>query len=107
MPKNLLRFQNFLFLFMPGNAFSGTGFQKTHFIELTASMSVLDFSDKLKGISCAALIICGGKDHANIKASKRLSANIPCAKLYLAENAGHEVNVDAPEKLAGILNAFW
>jgi pimeloyl-ACP methyl ester carboxylesterase len=103
MPKVLLKFQNIIFRFVPKGSFKSLGFQKNDFIKLTSSMADLDFSDRLKDISCSTLIVCGEKDNANKKASQGLDDNIPNAELFFIENTGHEVNIEAPDKLAAYL----
>ena len=103
MPKSLLKLQNIVFRLMPKNSFMTTGFQKKDFIQLTNSMLDLDFSKRLKDISCPALIICGGKDRANKKAAKTLFKSISNAEFHLIEEIGHEVNIEAPELLANII----
>jgi len=107
MPTALLKFQNIIFRFMPKSSFKASGFQKRDFIKLTNSMIDLDFSKKLKDISCPTLIICGEKDNENKKAAENLFEGISNAKIHFVENAGHEVNIEAPEKLATIFDAFW
>lgn len=107
MPKNLLAFQNIIFKFMPQKAFSQMGFGKKEFISLSNSMAELDFSEGLKKVGCPVLVVCGGKDHPNRKASETLAGQLPNARLHIIENAGHEVNIDAPEQLSGLLNEFW
>lgn len=107
MPKGLLKFQNAIFKFVPKKMFEKMGIAKKDVITLTNSMTNLDFSHKLKNISCATLIVCGEKDNANSKAAKILSEQIPDAQFCSIKDAGHEVNLEAPQKLAIILNAFW
>ena len=41
-----------------------------------------------------------GRDNANKKAAKELAKSVPNAAFHLIENAGHEVKIDAPDKLA-------
>ena len=67
----------------------------------------LNFTSDLINISCATLIVCGEKDYANKKAAKALVERIPKAELQLIPSAGHEVNVQAPQKLAQILETFY
>ena len=100
MPKTLLKVQNIIFRVMPRSVFKSMGFSKSDIIKLTTSMMDIDFSKELNRISCSALIVCGAKDTANKKAAKELFDNIKGAKLQIIENAGHEVNVDSPEKLS-------
>lgn len=106
MPKRLLRFQNVLFRFMPGPVFDQMGFGKKDFIRLCKSMMELDFSGSLRQVSCPVLVVCGEKDAANKAASKNLADILPDAELRVISGAGHEVNVEAPEKLAAALQEF-
>lgn len=106
MPKGLLKFQNIMFRFVPETSFQKMGFNRKDMIQLTNSMLDLNFREDLKEISCRTLIICGEKDHANKKASKYLSESIAGAKIQFIENAGHELNLEAPKQLAEILNQF-
>ena len=103
MPKQLLRLQNILFRFMPKSAFSQTGFQKIDFIRLCHSMAELDFSRSLRKVTCPVLVLCGEHDLANQKAARMLAGLLKNAAFQQIPNAGHEVNTDAPERLAEIL----
>ena len=106
MPKKLLQFQNMLFRFMPKSMFGQTGLGKAEFIRLCGSMMELDFCSSLKKISCPTLVICGEKDRANKKASIELANMLENARLQVISKAGHEVNREAPEKLAEVLRCF-
>ena len=107
MPKNLLKFQNFLFRFMPKSMFEQMGFGKSDFLHLCKSMMKLDFSKSLYKISCPVLIICGEKDTANKNASLELSGILANGKLELLDGVGHEVNIEAPKKLAEVMGEFY
>lgn len=107
MPKGLLKFQNIIFNFMPKSTFKSMGMEKYDFINLTNSMISLDFSDSLKNISCPVLVICGEKDIPNKKASNNLFNIIKDAEISFIKNANHEVNVDAPNELAEVINDFF
>lgn len=107
MPKTLLKLQNIIFHFMPKTMFKQMGFGKKDFIKLTKTMANLDFSKNLGSVKCPVLVICGEKDNANKKAAEELSKKIPNAKIKIIKDAGHEVNVDAPEKLAAVMIAFF
>lgn len=69
-------------------------------------MMELDYSGELNKISCPVLVICGEKDRANRKASQELASRLAHAEFCVIEQAGHEVNVDAPERLAEALDGF-
>ncbi|CEN87624.1 alpha/beta fold hydrolase [Paraclostridium sordellii] len=107
MPKTLLKLQNIVFKFIPEKSFKSMGIRKKDFIKLTNSMMDLNFNEGLKNISCPVLLLCGEKDKANKKATKNLAERIPKAEMKFIKNAKHEVNNDAPEKLADILNDFY
>lgn len=106
MPKKLLAFQNIVFRFMPRSMFCQTGFEKQQFIALSKSMMELDFGNDLAKIQCPVLVVCGEKDKANMEAAKGLACCLAHANLCVIKNAGHEVNVDAPEKLAARIRDF-
>lgn len=107
MPKTLLKLQNIIFRLIPDSFFQKSGFEKKEFISLTNSMLHINFSSRLKDVSCNTLIICGEKDSVNKRAAKELAENIQEAKLIFVEKAGHEVNIDAPQKLAEVIRYFY
>ncbi|KOS71506.1 2-succinyl-6-hydroxy-2,4-cyclohexadiene-1-carboxylate synthase [Lysinibacillus contaminans] len=107
MPKLILKVQNIIFRFMPESLFQKLGSSKHDFIQLTKSMMELDFSKDLTKVQCSTLVLCGEKDRANKRAAKKLAAQIPTAEMRTVRGAGHEINVEAPEQLASILNEFF
>lgn len=104
VPSLLIDFQNLIFRCMPNNAFESMGLSKSNTIKLAYSMRALDFTAQLSGIHCPVNILCGEKDSANLKASKKLNEILPKATLQIVPGAGHEINKDAPEAIAAILN---
>lgn len=107
MPKALLRLQNVMFRFVPKSAFEDIGFGKADFIKLSKSMMILDFSEELEKITCPTTVLVGEKDKPNRKAAEEMSKRIQGCKFEVIEGSGHEVNGDAPERLAELLNSFW
>ena len=89
---------------MPNKSFENMGLSKRDTIKLSHSMRSLDFTSQLNGITCPVTILCGEKDSANLKASKKLNELLPQATLQIVPGAGHEINKDAPEVIAAILN---
>jgi pimeloyl-ACP methyl ester carboxylesterase len=104
VPTLLIDFQNFLFRCMPKNSFDSIGLSKRSMIKLTHSMRSLDFTSQISKISCPVTIVCGEKDNANLKASKKLKELLPQSSLYIIPNVGHEINKEAPNAIAEILN---
>ena len=107
VPKNLMKFQNFIFKVMPEKSFIKMGMPKKNILALTNSMIDLDFSLNLKDVSCPTLLVCGKNDNTNIKATNDLGNRIQNAEMKIIEDAGHEINTEAPQKLADVLNSFW
>lgn len=104
VPSLLIDFQNLIFRCMPNKAFDSMGLSKSNTIKLAHSMRSLDFTAQLNNILCPVTILCGKKDTANLKASKRLKELLPQATLHIIPNAGHELNKYAPNMIAEILN---
>lgn len=104
VPTLLIDFQNILFRCMPQKSFDNMGLSKNDTIKLSHSMRSLDFTSQLNGVTCPVTIVCGEKDSANLKASKKLNELLPQATLQIVPGAGHEINKDAPETIAAILN---
>ena len=104
VPSLLIDFQNLIFRCMPNKAFESMGLSKSNTIKLAHSMRALDFTAQLSGILCPVNILCGEKDSANLKASKKLNEILPKATLQIVPGAGHEINKNAPEAIAAILN---
>ena len=107
IPKKLMKLQNIIFKLMPEKYFSKIGISKKNIISLTISMMDLNFENDLEKITCPVLIICGEKDIANAKASKKLKKLLNTSTLKLIQNAGHEVNKDNPKQLSDELNEFF
>lgn len=106
MPKLLLKIQNIVFRFIPKSSFQKLGSSKSDFIRLTESMIDLDFSQGLKRIGCHTLVVCGEKDRANKRAAEQLAAKLSNAEILIVKGVGHEINTEAPEKLASLLTDF-
>lgn len=107
MPEKLLKFQNVLFRLMPNSMFKQIGFKKADVISLCGTMAELDFTDSLHNVSCPVLIVCGEKDNANKKASKELTRYLSKSFFYELLKTGHEVNIEAPEEIAIVLQKFY
>lgn len=107
MPKKLLKLQNAIFRLMPRRTFQNMGITKEAFIQLSQSMTDLNFQHELNRLVCPTLVLCGERDRVNEKAALELTALLPHADLKFIKNARHDVNVDAPEALGALLNDFF
>ena len=107
MPTILLKVQNTIFRFMPKSMFQQMGFGKSDFLKLCNTMMELDFSDSIYKVSCPTLVIYGEKDRANKNASIELANMLIDAELQVFSGAGHEINIEAPDKLVETLRVFF
>lgn len=103
-PTALVDIQNLIFRCLPGRMFAGMGISKKDAIALTRSMANLDLTPGLSQITCPVDVLCGARDRANRKAAQALAAALPQAQLHIIPGAGHQVNADAPEAIAQLLN---
>lgn len=58
-------------------------------------------------VSCPTLVIYGEKDRANKNASIELANMLIDAELQVFNGAGHEINIEAPDKLVETLRVFF
>lgn len=107
IPTILMDLQNFIFRLIPNRFFSKLGISKNNMISISTSMRKLDYSDKIKRISCPVYIVCGNKDKANMKAAIKLNQLLPESSLHFVNNAKHEANIDNPDELADIINKAY
>jgi pimeloyl-ACP methyl ester carboxylesterase len=67
----------------------------------------LDSKDLLGDVGVPALVIAGREDALiPLEASREIADGIGGARLVIAENVGHSIMVEAPERAAAELAAF-
>lgn len=103
MPTLLMDIQNLVFRFMPEKVFRKIGIRKENMISISKSMRNLDYRDRIPSIKCPVTIVCGSKDKVNKKAAIVMNRLLPNSNVVIVPGAGHEINLDAPEKLAEII----
>ena len=107
VPKAAFAIQNLVFRLLPESAFRGMAFDKRDTFALGRSMKSLDFSPRLDGAACPALVLCGAKDRANLASAEYLARHIQSAGLKILPNTGHVANEERPEALAELLTEFY
>ena len=107
VPKAAFAIQNLVFRLLPESAFRGMAFNKRDTFALGRSMKNLDFSPRLDGAACPALVLCGEKDRANLASAEYLARHMKNPRLKILPGTGHVVNEEAPEALAEILTDFY
>ena len=107
VPRAAFALQNLVFRLLPKSAFRGMAFGKRDTFALGRSMKSLDFTGRLGGVACPALVLCGAKDRANLASAKYLARHIKNAGLTVLPGTGHVVNEERPEALSEILTEFY
>jgi len=52
------------------------------------------------------LVVCGARDRANLGAAQAISRSVPGSRLDRIDGCGHQVNTEAPERLAALVADF-
>ncbi len=107
VPKAAFALQGLVFRLLPESAFKGMAFGKRDTLALGRSMKSLDFTGRLDGAACPALVVCGAKDRANLASAEYLARRIKNAGLKILPDTGHVVNEERPGELAEILTGFY
>ena len=107
VPKPAFALQNLVFRLLPKSAFRGMAFGKRDTFALGRSMKSLDFTGRLGGVACPALVVCGEKDRANLASAEYLARHIQSAGLKILPDTGHVANEERPEALAELLTEFY
>lgn len=107
VPKLAFTIQNIVLRFLPSSLFKDMAFNKKDTLALGKSMKDLDFTNRVSKLKNETCVVCGQKDKTNLKSAYYLKEHIKNAKLIIVEGAGHVLNEEVPEKLAGVINGFF
>lgn len=70
---------------------------------VAAQPSVEELAPHLAGLRVPALVIVGARDRGSLEPSRKLAAALPDARLVIVRDAGHVVNLQAPEEFNAAL----
>lgn len=107
MPRHLLAVQDVLFCLLPAAAFADTGLDRKRMCSLIRSMSRLDLTGQLDGLTMPVRVVCGARDLANRKAARTLAQRVGQGDVCWIAGAGHEVNRDAPQQTAAAMGSLF
>lgn len=107
VPKLAFTIQNIVLRFLPSSLFEDMAFNKKDTLALGKSMKDLNFTNRVSELKNETCVVCGQKDKTNLKSAYYLKEHIKNAKLIIVEGAGHVLNEEVPEKLAGVINGFF
>lgn len=106
LPRAAMAVQRRLMRLMPRERFLRANVSKERILQLLDVLRVVDLTEAAGRVRAPTLVLCGARDRANLPACRRLAELIPGATLQLVPDAGHEVNVQAPQALAELLTGF-
>ncbi len=69
-------------------------------------IAALDLTDELSKIDARTLVLCGGRDRANLAEAKLAGQAIPNGTFYLVPHVGHTWPVTQPKLFATVIRAF-
>lgn len=107
VPKLAFTIQNIVLRFLPSSLFEDMAFNKKDTLALGKSMRDLNFTNRVSKLKNETCIVCGQKDKTNLKSAYYFKEHIKNAKLIIIEGAGHVLNEEVPEKVAGVINGFF
>lgn len=107
VPKLAFTIQNIVLRFLPSSLFEDMAFNKKDTLALGKSMRDLNFTNRVSKLKNETCVVCGQKDKTNLKSAYYLKEHIKSAKLIIVEGAGHVLNEEVPEKVAGVINGFF
>lgn len=104
--RALMRLQRLVLGALPERLASAPAAGKGRMLEVLSVVAALDLRPELARITAPTLVLCGGRDRANLGAARQLASGIGGAELRIVSGAGHEWNVRRPERFAAELERF-
>ncbi len=104
--RYLLKFQQLIFSLLPKSYFRKHGLHKEQLLLLSSSMQKLNLKAGVQQLQCPILLVCGEKDYFNQQAAKDFVRTVEHAQYVVIKQAGHEVNMEKPVELAGVIEHF-
>lgn len=105
-PRALMAIQNAIMRVLPEKLVAPDGVSKKQMLNVVGAAATADLSGDLASIMTPTLVLCGSKDRANLPAARVLAAGIPDAELRIIDGAGHQSNIQEPERFSALLNDF-
>ena len=106
LPRALMAMQRRMMRLVPRERFLRSNVSKERVLQLLDVLRDVDLTAAATRVQAPTLVLCGARDRPNLPAAQQLAELIPGATLHLVPDAGHELNVQAPRALAGLLAEF-
>jgi pimeloyl-ACP methyl ester carboxylesterase len=82
------------------------GFEKDVMVECTAELAGTDYWEAWRQIRCPTLVVRGVRGNFDEEHVQLLASLLPCGASVSIPDAGHEVHLDAPQRLAVEIGGF-
>lgn len=105
-PRLLMTLQRAIMRMLPARVVAPQGVSKAYMLAVVDAVAAVDLTGELASVAAPTLVLCGSRDRANLPAARRLASGIPEAELHIIDGAGHQSNVQAPERFSAIFYEF-
>lgn len=102
----LMRLQRALTRLGGSRMAASLGMSHEDLLALLDDVAGMDLRPELQRISAPTLVLCGGRDRANLPAARALAAGIDGASLHVIPKAGHAWNARQPGLFNEVLARF-
>lgn len=79
---------------------------KHRLLDLIGELGKIDYRQRLGEVRMPTIVLCGGRDRANLPAARMLARGIPHARLLIVSGVGHVWNLEAPDLFTDTLLTF-
>ena len=103
----LMAIQRKIVRMLPESTAHGMAMTKAQWLGALQVVAGADFRGRLANIEAPTLVLCGGRDVANIPAAREIAATVPNAELRIVPRAGHPWNQQFPELFSRTIADFY
>lgn len=103
----LMAVQRTVVRLLPERVATRYGLAKENWLATLQAIAAVDVRTRLPEITVPTLVLCGSRDVANLPASRQLAAAVPEARLQVIRGAGHEWNLQFPDRFNSVIGDFY
>lgn len=103
----MMAVQRIVIRLLPRRVATRFGLTKVGWLAVLRALANVDFRPRLHEIGVPTLVLCGSRDVANLPAARVLAATVPGAELRVVRGAGHEWNVQMPDRFNAVIGDFY
>jgi 3-oxoadipate enol-lactonase len=103
----LMAIQRTMVRMLPERTAQGMAMTKAQWLGALQVVADANFRGRLASITAPTLVLCGGRDVANIPAAREIAAAAPNAELRIVPRAGHLWNQQLPDLFSRTIGDFY